>query len=434
MLNWLKKRKEVKSLEPQVLSKIHPDALDIVVSIQQNGFNAYLVGGCVRDILLGITPKDFDIGTQASPHRIKSIVKRAFIIGKRFRIVLAKRNIDKPFHFSKAFDKYPFIPHLRLETEYEITTFRRKPETVDGTLNENVYGTPEQDAYRRDFTINALFYDPSTNQVIDFVGGLKDLKNKHIKMIGNPRERFEEDPVRIFRALRFAERYNFKLHSQTGKQLKKTIPHLKHAKIERVREELLKVFKEGLSAKIFPIFFDLKVFNYTHPKYAKKLNASRELILKLCQASDKEQWPNTQDPVPYFYLWLYPIISARKFSIRELDQICDESKIFKLEKQNLLTVHQLLHRLKLNPNFDVEKFLHTNFKKLNWLSACSYVLKILSEGDPSEWKATYQAWSGAWRPFAKKQAAFVRQKKAHQPTSKIRKRRKKRPRSSFHKN
>lgn len=203
---------------------IDPVALDIVSRLQKNNFTTYLVGGCVRDLLVGIIPKDFDIVTMARPEQVQKIIRPSFIIGRRFRLVLVRRYNE----------------------QYEIATFRaaaysteENPEAVD----ENIYGQPEEDALRRDFTINGLFYDPSKNEVIDFTKGLEDIEKRMIRMIGDPIERIEQDPIRMLRALRLAHRTGFQIEPTLRQAMKDRADLLKTAVLPRVREEIIKIMR-----------------------------------------------------------------------------------------------------------------------------------------------------------------------------------------------
>ena len=181
---------------PRILSRaehnvsrknIDPDALKVLYRLKNHGFTAYLVGGGVRDLLLGRRPKDFDIGTSAHPQQVKKLFRNCFVIGRRFRLC-----------------------HVRFGRKVvEVSTFRRQAQAEEGdTLirRDNTFGSPEQDAFRRDFTVNALFYDIATFSVIDWVGGLPDLEARVIRTIGDPALRFREDPVRMLRAVALAAR------------------------------------------------------------------------------------------------------------------------------------------------------------------------------------------------------------------------------------
>ena len=169
---------------------IDPDALKVLYRLKSHGFTAYLVGGGVRDLLLGRKPKDFDIATSAHPQAVKRLFRNCFIIGRRFRLC-----------------------HVRFGKKVvEVSTFRRLAEAQQGEtliVRDNTFGTPEEDAFRRDFTVNALFYDIATFSVIDYVAGLEDLQQRLIRTIGDPATRFREDPVRMLRAVALAARLGF---------------------------------------------------------------------------------------------------------------------------------------------------------------------------------------------------------------------------------
>jgi poly(A) polymerase len=184
-----------------------------------------LVGGCVRDLLLGIHPKDYDIVTSALPMEVKRTINRAYIIGKRFQLVLVRRE----------------------EKQFEVATFRRevRPEEVDEEqpASDNIFGSPEEDAQRRDFTINGLFYDPINEKLIDFAGGLPDLDHRIVRMIGDPMRRLVEDPIRILRALRLKHMIGFRLDPELRKAMVETAPTLLTTALPRRREEILKLMR-----------------------------------------------------------------------------------------------------------------------------------------------------------------------------------------------
>ncbi|MCD6570550.1 MAG: polynucleotide adenylyltransferase PcnB [Deltaproteobacteria bacterium] len=181
---------------------IDTNALKVLYRLHRKGFKAYLVGGAVRDLLLGKVPKDFDIVTDARPGQIKRLFANGYLIGRRFRLVHIKFKGDRVI---------------------EVSTFRKTPDPgMDsniGTRRTNTYGTPRQDAFKRDITINALFYDISNFSIIDYVSGLKDISEGVIRSIGDPNERYIEDPVRIWRVLRHAARTNFVIEDNTARAI-----------------------------------------------------------------------------------------------------------------------------------------------------------------------------------------------------------------------
>ena len=227
---------------------IDPYAKDIVSKLKQAGFTSYLVGGCVRDLLAGIHPKDYDIATDAKPNDVRRIIRGAYVIGKRFRLVLVKRG----------------------DNQFEVATFRRTAlaedlEAEDAPTGDNFFGTPEEDAQRRDFTVNALFYDPTNNDLVDFIDGVSDVENGLIKMIGDPNERLKEDPIRILRAVRLAHKLRFSLEPNLRGAILRNSSVLGKAVLPRKREEYLKILRLDDPFLALQELYDLNVLEYTLP-------------------------------------------------------------------------------------------------------------------------------------------------------------------------
>lgn len=218
-------------------SKIDPHSLQVLYRLHRAGYLAYLVGGGVRDLLLGRTPKDFDVGTNATPQQVKRLFRNCFLVGRRFRLAHVRYSADDVV---------------------EVATFRRQATADDlpedpgdhHMLAENVFGTPREDAFRRDFTINALFYDIATFSIIDHVGGLADLEARRLRVIGDPLVRFIEDPVRMLRALEFAARLDFALDGATREGIYARAPLIAEAAPARIREELLGLFRHAVAGKV----------------------------------------------------------------------------------------------------------------------------------------------------------------------------------------
>lgn len=197
-------------------------AYNIILKLQKAGFLAYLAGGSVRDMLMGQNPKDFDIATSATPDEIEKIIKKTIPIGKKFGVILA---IENDFHF-------------------EIATFRSDSGYSDGRRPDAVYFTsPKKDAFRRDFTINGIFYDPITKNVLDYVNGETDIQKKILRFIGNPFQRIEEDNLRIIRAVRFKNRFNLVFENETQEALQKYAEKIKNVSPARIREEMNKILE-----------------------------------------------------------------------------------------------------------------------------------------------------------------------------------------------
>lgn len=209
---------------------IDSDALHIVKKLQDAGYIAYLVGGSVRDLLVNRKPKDFDISTSARPEQIKQLFQRSCIlIGRRFRLA-----------------------HIRFGHKiFEVSTFRSGENDDDLIVHDNQWGDPAEDVLRRDFTMNGLFYDPSTNSVIDYVGGWEDIKEGILKTIGEPKTRFRQDPVRMMRLLKFQARFDFKVDSLSKNALKQCFEEIVKSSPARVLEEILRMLESGASEKFF---------------------------------------------------------------------------------------------------------------------------------------------------------------------------------------
>jgi len=255
---------------PRVLSRsehpisrkaIHPDALKVLYRLSNAGFKAYLVGGSVRDLMLGRAPKDFDVATDARPQEVRRLFRNSRIIGRRFRLVHVL-----------------FRGHV-----VEVSTFRREPspeeQDVDGDddlliTSDNTFGTPEEDAYRRDFTVNALCYDIADFSVLDWVGGVDDLERKTIRAIGDPRIRFQEDPVRMMRACELAGRLGFVLQSETQQALHEMRREIERGAPARLAEELVSLLRCGSAGEALQWMLDLGLLESLLPEAYAMVRAS----------------------------------------------------------------------------------------------------------------------------------------------------------------
>ncbi len=222
-------------------SKISPNALHTLKILQKNNHKAYIVGGAVRDLLIGHKPKDFDVVTDAKPQTIRRLFRRSRIIGRRFKIV-----------------------HIQYTNEIiECATFRAlpNPKNKDEQLlvRDNTFGTENEDAIRRDFTINALFYDPLNDTIIDYTNGLKDIKNKKVKIIGDADISYLEDPVRMIRALKYSATTNFQIDKITYNRINKHSAEISKCAKARIIEEIYKILRSGNSIQIFFHFIKTKL-------------------------------------------------------------------------------------------------------------------------------------------------------------------------------
>ena len=205
------------------MTTILPKAIakKIVERLQHADYDAFWVGGCVRDFLLGREPDDFDIATDAKPEQVEKLFKRTVAVGRKFGVMIV----------------------VEVGHQFQVATFRAEADYQDGRRPEKIiFANAEADASRRDFTVNGLFYDPLTQKIHDWVGGEKDLRAKIIRTIGQPEERFGEDHLRLLRAVRFAAQLNFAIEAKTFAAVKKLAPKIKLISAERIRDELLKLF------------------------------------------------------------------------------------------------------------------------------------------------------------------------------------------------
>ena len=246
---------------PAKVHGIDPDhvdrrALDVVSTLQRAGYEAYIVGGAVRDLLLGLAPKDFDVATNATPEQVKSLFRRAFIIGRRFRIVHVVFGRGRDNEVIEVTTLRAYLDNSKARTVSGNEKTSRKAleniqHAVDASgrvLRDNVWGTLPEDAARRDFSINAMYYDPITEVVVDFHNGLADAKKLKIRMIGDPATRYREDPVRMIRAIRFAAKLSplgFALETKTERPLHELQSLLDDIPPSRMFDEMLKMLQTG---------------------------------------------------------------------------------------------------------------------------------------------------------------------------------------------
>ena len=231
-------------------------AIHVVRTLQEAGYVAYIVGGAVRDLLLGLRPKDFDVATDATPEQVKSLFRRAFIIGRRFRIVHVVYGRGRENDVIEVSTFRAYLDNAAAEqvagnektSRSELAGMKHAVDSSGRVLRDNVWGPQEEDAVRRDFTINAMYYDPQTQIVVDYHQGMKDARSRTLRMIGDPATRYREDPVRIIRAVRFASKLHalgFSLESKTAAPLRKSLALLADVPQSRLFDEMLKLLQTG---------------------------------------------------------------------------------------------------------------------------------------------------------------------------------------------
>lgn len=251
------------------LEQFSRNSTSVVYKLQDAGFQAFLVGGCVRDALLGETPKDYDVATSATPEQVRALFRNSRIIGRRFKLV--------------------HVYHGR--ELVEVATFRGSHEDENSDkamqhasgriLRDNVYGTLEEDALRRDFTVNALYYDPDQQSIHDFCGGVADLKQRTLRLIGEPEQRYLEDPVRMLRAIRFAAKLDFAMEEHTMAPIRRLAPLLRDIPPARLFDETLKLFLSGHALATFELLLDHNLFEPLFPMTSKAISQNPDFSLEL---------------------------------------------------------------------------------------------------------------------------------------------------------
>lgn len=302
---------------------ISPNALKVLYRLSDAGFSAHLVGGSVRDLLLGHKPKDFDIATDAHPEEIKRLFVNCRLIGRRFRLA-----------------------HIFFGREIvEVATFRSDLEHISSTgmiLRDNLYGTIEEDAMRRDFTVNALYYNIKDFSVIDYCNGLADLQQRQMRIIGDPEQRYREDPVRMLRAIRLAAKLDFQIEAKTALAITHCGDLLGQVAPARLFDEMLKLFLSGHALKTFELLQQYGLFHHLFAQTTASLEkATAPCVLRLIEINFKntdERLQNQKHVTPAFLiaslLW-YPLQDL----IYHLQQIKQTSHFMVMES----AIEKVLH-------------------------------------------------------------------------------------------
>lgn len=275
-------------------TEINPYALQVINHLNHHGFNAYLVGGSVRDLLLRKIPKDYDVATDATPTQIKKLFRNARIIGRRFKLV-----------------------HITFNREIiEVSTFRSnlpdeqlQTNSTGMVIRDNVYGTLEQDAWRRDFTVNSLYYDVRNGSIVDYTNGFADILQKQIRIIGQADVRYQEDPVRMLRAIRFAAKLHFGISEDTATPIYQNAGLLQNVSSARLFDEISKLWQCQESLAAFKLMVEFKIFDILFPWTAQSIEHyphALKLIETALENTDnrlKEQKPTTPAFLFAIFLW-----------------------------------------------------------------------------------------------------------------------------------
>lgn len=255
------------SLEPDILlsdehkiklERINGNAVKVLTRLHQAGFRACLVGGGVRDLMLGLEPKDFDIATDATPEEVRGLFRNARLIGRRFRLAHVRfgRDIIEVATFRAPHDEADHHTEAAVEESGRI-------------LRDNVYGSLEQDVWRRDFTVNSLYFDITDASVIDYTGGVSDLRNGVLRLIGHPEKRYREDPVRMLRAVRFAAKLGFSIDGESDQMIHELAPLITNTPPARLFEEFIKLMHSGAALPAYDLLRHYGLFALIAPAAAK---------------------------------------------------------------------------------------------------------------------------------------------------------------------
>ncbi|MCB1631170.1 MAG: polynucleotide adenylyltransferase PcnB [Pseudomonadales bacterium] len=301
---------------------IPAQALWVYRELRDAGYEAYLVGGCVRDLLLGYEPKDFDVSTSAHPDEIRSVFRRSRIVGRRFQIVHVRSGRD-------VIEVSTFRGHHG--ADFDADDEEELPENAAAyaesgmLLRDNVFGTVEEDALRRDFTVNGLYYDPDSDTVLDFSSGVADLEARVLRVIGDPVTRFQEDPVRMLRAARFAAKLGFTIDTGALAAIGRCRDLLDQIPAARLFDEVLKLLLTGRGEDTFTVLDELGLFAPIFPETARALAAVpewRSLILHALRNSDERiALGKPVTPAFLYAAMLWPALARRVESLMKRAQL-----------------------------------------------------------------------------------------------------------------
>ncbi len=270
---------------------VDKNALFVLDRLHSAGYEAYLVGGGVRDLLMHHRPKDFDISTSARPEEIKKLFSRCILIGRRFRLA-----------------------HVLFGKEIiEVSTFRAgDPIQVDLITRDNIWGNAEEDVLRRDFTINGLFYDPRNHEIIDYVGGFEDLKKHLLRTIGDPQVRFKQDPVRMIRMLKFRARFGFHIQEEALDALKNCRQDIVKSSPARVLEEILRMLESGSGERFFRLLVESEILPMLFPNLAPYfLKESKDLLYTYLRATDAMNQKAPLDRAVLTAALIFPLLDEK---------------------------------------------------------------------------------------------------------------------------
>lgn len=396
-------------MEPRIYSSkehhirnelVDPNALSVLKRLHEAGHTAYLVGGSVRDLLMRRRPKDFDISTSAKPEEIKQLFRNCILIGRRFRLA-----------------------HIRFGKHIiEVSTFRAgDPTEEDLIIRDNLWGSPEEDVLRRDFTLNGLFYDPLDHRIIDYVGGYEDLQQHLLRAIGDPVLRFKQDPVRMIRMQKFRARFGFQVEPKTLEALSLCRAEIIKSSPSRVLEEVLRMLESGAAEPFFRLLYEsgfLKIlFPLLHQYVEKEIGESVFAYLKAADALNHQGHHAPLDRSILASSILFPIVDyeiKERFiekgitpHIGEIIDLCHilihdlvSTTYSHFPKRIRLTMHFILHmQYRLTP-FDKKRRPRTRFIGQRGFSLALAFLKLRTLVDHSLFKS-YEHWKHLFKQAEK---------------------------------
>jgi len=410
--------------------EISKSALKVLYRLHKSGYQAFLVGGCVRDAMLELHPKDFDVATNATPEEVRGLFGNCRLIGRRFRLA-----------------------HVRFGREIiEVATFRAAANHSDDDhahddegriVRDNVYGTIEEDVWRRDFTCNALYYNIADFSIWDYTGGVRDVEQRRLVLIGDPDMRMREDPVRMLRAVRFAAKLDFSIDPLAEKAMAKDVPLLTNVPAARLFDEFLKLFQAGFAEKTFDLLREYKLFAQLFPAVDKELDTDPAFVkfVRAALQNTDRRIKEDKSVTPMFligvFLWNPTVKLA---AIRRSEEKMSESQSLGLASYELCAQQQrriaiprrftgpMREMLALQPRFvqtrgkRAQKLLeHRRFR-----AAYDFMLLLADVGQFDADKAKF--WTDVQHQSADERATSF--EISAQPKGKRRRRRRRRPKPS----
>ena len=290
------------------------NAVSVVDRLQKAGYQAYLVGGCVRDLLIGVQPKDFDVATSATPEQVRVEFRNARVIGRRFKLVHV--------HFGREIIEVATFRSNHPQGDDEEDSHQSARNESGRILRDNVYGSQESDAQRRDFTMNALYFDITGERVLDYAHGVHDIRNRLIRLIGDPEQRYLEDPVRMLRAVRFAAKLDFEIEKHSAAPIRRLAPMLRDIPSARLFDEVLKLFLAGRAERTFELLVEYDLFAPLFPASARALERDPDYtgdLIRQALANTDERIALGKPVTPAFLFaaLLWPALPARAAQLQE---------------------------------------------------------------------------------------------------------------------